>query len=613
MSITIPYTYGNFPTYRFYIASAPSSWALEVFPLNFLETSLVDELEGENIFYRRKFNGTLLFGTNSLTTDVFGDVVNRKDDWLYFWDIEQNDPCSKIYLIITKTVEGIPETYWEGYFATNDGKFDIDNCTFEVTPLLDDDYNELIEKGDVEYNILATSAELPEVTTRIDNGVNITYYLRNRYIKDVILYIVNQILHPTTAHTTTLISTFFDDSPNNPITQAINRYNYLTIAQKSDIKRPTSLNPANTGMMSFNQLMKILGCMNLKWDYDGSTDVITVEHISTWPSLPGLDLRSDVSTIATNKYFYLKDRMPKYESFKWMEADYLDFVGQPIWYDSPCVNQDANSNTSEYIVNVTTDIDYIRIYGDTAEIADDGWVLLANEMIAAELWVRKNVGLLDVGIVRNNMDLSWSHLHRAFFKHDRVLMSGYMNDTPTDFYSARKTKQQECSIIYCDAFNPSQYITTELGETYFDSEDAIVSKANIRPTGEINLTLLYGANSVPIVPIPEPTKTIYLWEEAVCGHLFAMLSESADDDLDLVITYHVHDAVGADVCTDTVTWTIPIGVTADDYLVPFCDSIPIGGCWHITVEDYTDAEGHGWTVGHIVREPALSNCLCPGD
>lgn len=104
MSILTPNT-GNNPLYRFYISEA-SSTSYEVYPLNFLSTSLIDQQEEGKIFYRRKFNGTLLFGTTSRVTDYDDGITihNRKEDFDLFWSFEQYEPCVKLYLTITKTV-----------------------------------------------------------------------------------------------------------------------------------------------------------------------------------------------------------------------------------------------------------------------------------------------------------------------------------------------------------------------------------------------------------------------------------------------------------------------------------------------------------------------------
>ena len=69
MSISLPVN-GNIYEYRFYVTLTTISY--EVFPLNFLATSLIDSQTEGQAFYRRTFNGELVFGTNSFTTDDSG-------------------------------------------------------------------------------------------------------------------------------------------------------------------------------------------------------------------------------------------------------------------------------------------------------------------------------------------------------------------------------------------------------------------------------------------------------------------------------------------------------------------------------------------------------------
>ena len=61
--------------------------------------------------------------------------------------IEQKDSGANTY-----------HTYWEGHFATSDGKFDLDQCTFDFTPLPYDDYVEFDINGELEYNIICRCA-----------------------------------------------------------------------------------------------------------------------------------------------------------------------------------------------------------------------------------------------------------------------------------------------------------------------------------------------------------------------------------------------------------------------------------------------------------------------
>ena len=107
------------PTYRFYINY--NSVVTEVHPLNWLDCSLTDEKEKDQVFYRRKFNGDLTFGGKKLC-----------DDFMAFWTIEQNDSFGRIDFLIMEDLN----IYWEGYFTTANGSFDLDAGTFKVTPSL---------------------------------------------------------------------------------------------------------------------------------------------------------------------------------------------------------------------------------------------------------------------------------------------------------------------------------------------------------------------------------------------------------------------------------------------------------------------------------------------
>lgn len=581
--------------YTFFITTT-SSVSTEVHPLNWLECSLVWEKENDNVFYRQKFEGSLTFGGKKLCAD-----------FNYFYSFETTDPCEVLYLTIYK--DGV--IYWEGYLSTSMGEWDLDAQTFTVTPLTLDGYADWEKEGNKEYDILA----LPRVDTIYDDGGATTTYDRTILLSAVIEYLAQQTFSPALTWGVSILSEFLTNA-TNPITGSTNKYNYLTISQKSDIIYPTSSNPATKGNMSWNQLAEILKCMNLRWEYDEDLNVLTIEHISEWESVATLDIRTIEMAFSTNKYRRITEEMPKYEYFKWMEAYNVDFVGEPIWYDSYCVNQDPDSNSTEFALPVTTDIQFIRdciTNSEEAKISKDGWVLFST-YLDTDYYINVNAGILDPGEAYFNADLSWGRLHNAFFKHDRQLIEGYMNDTLTTFYSAKKTKQQECSIVYCSTFNPELNITTELGETYFSGEKGDVRKAVIKPYGEINLTLLYGPAEEEIVPIPDQ-KIIRIVESGICGELHATLSPAADDDLDLYIGYEILDEFGVFVCGEaagaTPVWTIPNGATTADFTVSFDDpgcggGIPAGGCWN-PVTDYLDAEGKGWTVFAIIQDP---DCSC---
>lgn len=595
MSVIL-YTPGNIPTYRFYISNA-SSTSVEVFPLNFLASSLQAELESDQAFYRIKFNGSLLFGTNSLVVDDGGFTLNRRLDYDLFYQLEQDQPCRRFYLTINKIVAGVITVYWEGYFATSMGKWDHDQCTFEVTPLPNDDYADMLDKADDPISLLTLS----DVAVNAKIGVTNNLFTRNKWLYDpleatdgAIQQVLDQITDGLTAH-----SEFFTDVVNQ-VTLATNHINHLTIAQKSDIIRPASTDRAGVFEISWNELMNILWVMfQVKWNIVGA--VVNVEHISWFTGADGADLRTQLSTTATNKYIYLKEQMPKYETFKFMEAFNTDFVGQPIWYDSDCVDQNKDSNTLEKTINVTTDLEYIMTTPD--EISDDGFVILANYLDGGTYYTRISDGAYAHDILLN-MDLSWANLHNCFYRHNRVLITGYMNAAPKTFWTAQKTKQQECNIIQCTAFDPSLTLKTELGETYFGGERGTVKTAKISPTNDVALSLIYGPPHNDNTGVPD-NKWVRLTEKG-CGKFTALFSENPPGGLeyDIVITYIIYDSVHSTVCTPiarTTTWTIDSDDWDAEWEIPWDGAcvIPSGGCiWYASIT-HADLTAAGWLVSEV--------------
>ena len=571
-------------TYTFFITDA-SSVLTEVHPLNWLECSLVYEKENDEVFYRQKFEGSLTFGGKKLCADY--DL---------FYSYETADPCQTLYMTIYK--DGA--IYWEGFFTTGQGEWDFDAKTFTITPQVIDDYTDWEAEGDTEHDILALS----RVDTVYSDGALTATYDRTILLMDVIKYLAQQVFGAGV----TVVSEFLSNV-TNPITQIANRYNYLTIAQKSDILYPTSSNPATKGLMSFNGMMEILKAMNLRWEYNDGIDILTIEHISAWDTVSAIDIRAQDLTKSTNKFRYIKEELPKYEYFKWMEAYYDDFIGEPIWYDSACVSNES----TDFALNVTTDIQFIRdcvLAGEEAKISKDGWVLFSTYLSGTDYIINFNSG---TGAPLFNADLSWYRLHRLFFKHDRQLPTGYLNDTLTTFYSSKKIKQQECSIIWCSELNPNRGIITELGEDYFGGQRGEIKKAVIKPYGEINLTLVYGPEASEITPETE-SKIIRIHESGICGELHATLSPAADDDLIIEFEYEVLDSDGIHYCDSEgvpQVWTIPSGATTSNFTISFTGSacgggIPSGGCWNPAVNS-NDAVAKGWTVFTIIQQ---STCSC---
>jgi hypothetical protein len=255
----------------------------------------------------------------------------------------------------------------------------------------------------------------------------------------------------------------------NYVTGAANKVSNLMMAQKSDIIDPEASNPATRGMITFNEIATILKEMfQVYWFIDG--DSLRFEHISYFNRVVNPDFVLTGSTlrkwiIGKNAYTYEKDKMPKFERYKWSEAQNTDFVGYEISYDSACVNQDPKSNIKNHLPgNVTTDLIFIN--SDPDEINKEGFVMIANDLVGSTYVVASEAGLI-TGLIKPNMHLSWANLHYNYHRHERVLLEGEMNNEPTNFITAKRTKKQE-NIPFpfcCDAsLNPlTDLITTYLG------------------------------------------------------------------------------------------------------------------------------------------------------
>jgi hypothetical protein len=301
--------------------------------------------------------------------------------------------------------------------------------------------------------------------------------------------------------------------------------------------------------------------------------------------------------------------MPKYERFSWMEASDFNFIGSSIRYDSDCVNQDASSNVVETNLSVTTDLEFI--YNSPEAIDDDGWVILQNTDTGGGVY---NVEVeLSVSSVTTkwNMHLAWCNLHHNYFMHNRVMIEGYINNSFVTFYTAQRTKVQECSAIVCYGYDPDDNITTELGETYFGGEKARVESAEIHPSGEIRFSLLYGTHYV--TPAPQPPDKwvqILLVPGSGCTHFHALLSEAAPvGGLSIEFRYVIRPEVGPAICANDEgddVWVIAEGLISDNYDITLDCAIPADGCiyyWHPGAGDIP-----GWTI--VFDDDTANECKC---
>lgn len=286
-----------------------------------------------------------------------------------------------------------------------------------------------------------------------------------------------------------IVSDFFQWNPENPslinyVTGETSFVNNLKLYQKSDIKRPNASNPATKAETNFMKLFSdVLRIFNCGYFMEGNT--LRVEHISWFEKNQNLNLvdiaieTKQTSLRGTRKYSYDKTKLPKFEYFEWMDDVSKEFEGTPIWYDNGCVEDDddlADSLTNR-VENTTTDMLYcFTNSGSGSGVSDSGFVIVAADSQNRAIWATNSVY---IGGALPNGVLSWPFLHKSFWMHGRVQMSGYMNvptdedewdDTPvlTQFKSSVPVKDQvPFSIRLCcdqiSEFNPLDLQRSTLG------------------------------------------------------------------------------------------------------------------------------------------------------
>lgn len=261
-------------------------------------------------------------------------------------------------------------------------------------------------------------------------------------------------------------SSFFKDGTNYvcdvtgyPTGVTTNPLQYLHIMQKSDARETT--NEATRGMLSFTQLMDILyGMFQVEWWIDD--DKLRIEHVA-WKDINavnGLDLTKEYHKkyIEKKNAFSYDPDIPKSETWEFMEANGVDFIGLPIEYDYP-----PDGEMREYNLNsVTTDVIFIK--ASPGKISDDGWVIFQTYHVSGDEY---NIGNEEGDITKvsgSNKHLSIANLHKRYWKHNRPLPQGIVNGKTVGFASSEKIKiQTDIKIPYTTSFDPNKLIKTELG------------------------------------------------------------------------------------------------------------------------------------------------------
>lgn len=295
------------------------------------------------------------------------------------------------------------------------------------------------------------------LTGVIDNGVQ---------AKKVFEYLL-QVACPQL----TLESDFFqwnpsEESPINYVTEEMSKVLNLVLFQKSDVKRPTVSGNANVAKTNLVDLTKDF-CKIFNLKYFVTNDFkFKLEHVDYFKDL-GIGL--DTTTLELAKYVagnrvysYDKDKIPKNETFRFMDMSFGDFAGANIIYSGSCAGQGDTKDIDYNVEKITTDIQLcLNNPAPDSAVSDDGFVLMALDVDGSVL---RESSILGGNSVNNT--LAWAQLHRDYWRYERAQKTFLMNNVLTTAFTVKPTKlQAEFKIPFCCAtFDPKLFVKSSLGD-----------------------------------------------------------------------------------------------------------------------------------------------------
>lgn len=303
------------------------------------------------------------------------------------------------------------------------------------------------------------------------NGIVFDFPVHNAYgLGDVLQWYTSQA---QLGCTLPIISNFFNINPDNtnPVNKAYlaaatNLAN-VKIVHVSDFVKDDADGPDSNASVKYS-LKSILENMPGNIDIAIDNGTLRIEHVSYFRRNKMLDL-TQAGFVERNAgkyhYKYDKTKLPKSEKFAWIsETDKSggDFDGLPIKYTGACIARDSKDTTISFEIFISN-IKYILENKPDFADALDGLILLATD---------GDVVLYETGILSNDIKLNGhfaiANLQENYYKWDRPLSTGIMNNQPTEFFRWMKQKRQEdIKVQLCcediTTFDPNDLVKTQLG------------------------------------------------------------------------------------------------------------------------------------------------------
>lgn len=304
------------------------------------------------------------------------------------------------------------------------------------------------------------------------NGIVFDFPVHNAYsLSNIFTFYTAQ---PQLGCTIPVISNFLNINPDatNPdnlsYQSAATNLAAVKIVHVSDFVKDDEDGPDYKATIKYS-LKEILENLPGNIDFAMDEGTLRIEHVSYFRRNKMLDLTQDgFAELNAGKYRYKydKNKLPKSERCKWIretDKDGGDFDGTAIKYSGACIARDSKEATIQFEIFISNIKFILENRNEFLESSLDGLIILATDGTI----VLYETGVLS-GEIKLNAHFAVANLMESYYKWDRPLSSGIMNNQPTDFFRwQRQKKQDDIKAVLCcediSTFDPNDLVKTQMG------------------------------------------------------------------------------------------------------------------------------------------------------
>lgn len=316
------------PLYPFYVNEP----AFTEFSPTLSNYNIQYERENEQIFFRKKFDGTF--------------KVSKAADYEFLKNLKDTDFQYRIFVKIQRLCGGVWEDEISGFFTIAQATFDLDRCSVEFPIFTTDKYERLLNEESFEINI-------QNVATKYTAQFNLQTYKNGIKLSDAFAYLL-----PRYAPQLEKVESVFLDI-NNPADFVYNAnvdlsfVENLLLFDNSDFRFPTAAAAATKTNVTLVQILSTLRILCNAWWLITDSGTLRIEHFEYFTQTD-TDL-SGKTKVLRNVQKVDIGNLPIAQRFTIKEAETLRFQrGYLINWEDQLKHLNAGGSVKEIRDNVTT-------------------------------------------------------------------------------------------------------------------------------------------------------------------------------------------------------------------------------------------------------------------